>query len=361
MDLLAIEPYKVSTNLKSYTYLIYGVPKIGKTTLAMELYKAKDGEKQAILAATEKGYKRAQGALIQDIGTWRDWQMFIKQLQLPAVQEKFGTVIVDTVDILWGLAEKYILSMNNVKKLKDVAFGALYKDLDKLFFESIQQIERLGYTLVFISHAKVLSAERPDVDEQGNVQYDSEGKPKVIQFSKYIPSMEKRGLPFVTGMVDNILFCNTIRGKDGLDHRAIFTRETEQWQAGTRFDSIPSILPLKAESLMEAIKKDNEQFGHDETTEEVVENFIPEEVLDFGVLMATANELCQKIVDMAKKVDGADSTDEQVKARDLFGELGATHFAGNKISQAKPTQVEQLDLVNIELSEHLAKLEAKVK
>lgn len=48
IDILNIEPNKVSTNIGTYTYLFYGAPKIGKTTLATRFPKH-------LLIAAEKG------------------------------------------------------------------------------------------------------------------------------------------------------------------------------------------------------------------------------------------------------------------------------------------------------------------
>lgn len=50
IDILNIEPNKVSRNIGTYTYLFYGVPKIGKTTLACRFT-------NNLLIAAEKGYE----------------------------------------------------------------------------------------------------------------------------------------------------------------------------------------------------------------------------------------------------------------------------------------------------------------
>lgn len=48
INLLAIQPHKVSRDLSGYITFIYGPPKIGKTTLATQMPKA-------LLLAFEKG------------------------------------------------------------------------------------------------------------------------------------------------------------------------------------------------------------------------------------------------------------------------------------------------------------------
>ena len=63
IDLLKIEPHKVSRDLSGYITYIYGAPKTGKTTLAVQM-------PNAILLAFEKGYNALPGVMAQDITSW---------------------------------------------------------------------------------------------------------------------------------------------------------------------------------------------------------------------------------------------------------------------------------------------------
>ena len=63
IDLLKIEPHKVSRDLSGYITYIYGAPKTGKTTLAVQM-------PSAILLAFEKGYNALPGVMAQDITSW---------------------------------------------------------------------------------------------------------------------------------------------------------------------------------------------------------------------------------------------------------------------------------------------------
>ena len=60
INLLALQPHKVSRDLSGYITFIYGRPKTGKTTLASQAEKA-------LLLATEKGYNAIPGIIAQDI------------------------------------------------------------------------------------------------------------------------------------------------------------------------------------------------------------------------------------------------------------------------------------------------------
>ena len=63
INLMAIQPHKVSRDLSGYITYIYGEGKTGKTTLASKMPKA-------LLLAFEKGYNAIPGIMPQDITTW---------------------------------------------------------------------------------------------------------------------------------------------------------------------------------------------------------------------------------------------------------------------------------------------------
>lgn len=90
IDLLSLQPHKVSRDLSGYITFIYGAAKVGKTTLAAQAEKA-------LLLAAEKGYNAIPGIIAQDITTWGQMREVLRELKKPEVQNTFKTVIVDTV------------------------------------------------------------------------------------------------------------------------------------------------------------------------------------------------------------------------------------------------------------------------
>ena len=62
INLLNIQPHKVSKDLSGYITYIYGAPKTGKTTLASQM----DG---CLLLAFEQGYNALPGVMAQPILT----------------------------------------------------------------------------------------------------------------------------------------------------------------------------------------------------------------------------------------------------------------------------------------------------
>ena len=60
IDLLKIQPHKVSRDLSGYITLLYGPAKVGKTTFGTQM----PGH---LLLAFERGYNALPGAMAQDI------------------------------------------------------------------------------------------------------------------------------------------------------------------------------------------------------------------------------------------------------------------------------------------------------
>jgi len=116
IDILNIEPNKISRDLKGKYVLIYGDPKSGKTTLASQFPKS-------LLCAFEIGYHALPGIKAVDITKWSDFKRVCKQLKTEEARATYDTVIVDTIGIAIDMCEKYILSVNSVDSLSEVAWG----------------------------------------------------------------------------------------------------------------------------------------------------------------------------------------------------------------------------------------------
>ena len=91
INLLNIQPRKVSKDLSGYITYIYGAPKTGKTTLATQM----DG---SLLLAFEPGYHALPGVMAQDVTSWTEMKQVCRELKKPEVQATFKAIIVDTID-----------------------------------------------------------------------------------------------------------------------------------------------------------------------------------------------------------------------------------------------------------------------
>lgn len=116
IDLLSLQPHKVSRDLSGYITYIYGPPKIGKTSLAVSF-------PNPLLLAFERGYNTLDGIMVQDITTWSEMRQVFRELKKPEVKNVFKTVIVDTVDLASDMCQKYICNQKGIDALGDLGYG----------------------------------------------------------------------------------------------------------------------------------------------------------------------------------------------------------------------------------------------
>lgn len=277
-DLENLEPQKVSTDISSYTTMIYGPPKAGKTTFIYELY-----GRDAVFMRTEKGTKLLPGLFGVDVAKWSDVMKVIKQLRKPGVKAKFKVVVIDTADNLYKYLEKYIKSKHGVDNIKEAngGWGAGHAELSETIFDALKLIEGEGYSLSFISHSKVKTETLPGTEQE---------------FTKYIPSVPDRGLEIITKMVDTILFAYLqVDPVTRAEKRVIYTRETMNFQAGSRFTTLPAVLPMDAGAYKQAMKASIEAFGAENLKSEKEEIELQTETLDYKLLRKEASAIAVRL------------------------------------------------------------------
>ena len=92
MDLLNLQPTRISRSLKGKYILAYGQEKIGKTTLVSSFPKS-------LIFSFEPGTNAMDNIFAQNITCWSDFRVALRQLKLDGVKEKFDFIGIDTVDI----------------------------------------------------------------------------------------------------------------------------------------------------------------------------------------------------------------------------------------------------------------------
>ena len=155
IDLLALQPHKVSRDLSGYITYIYGAPKCGKTTLAVQMDKA-------LLVAFEPGYHALPGVMAQDVTSWAEMKQLYRQLKDPRVQEMYRCVIIYTIDIAADRCKKYICNQNGIEDLGDLGYGKGWTKFKEEFNEVFRGLTQLGYAVFFIGHDKPESIDNPD-------------------------------------------------------------------------------------------------------------------------------------------------------------------------------------------------------
>ena len=73
INLLAIQPHKVSRDLSGYMTYIYGPGGAGKTTFGVATPKP-------LLLAFERGYNALSGVMAQDVTSWAEVKQILREL-----------------------------------------------------------------------------------------------------------------------------------------------------------------------------------------------------------------------------------------------------------------------------------------
>jgi hypothetical protein len=320
IDIFSIEPTKVSRDLRGKVVILYGEPKVGKTTNATKFPKP-------LLVAFEKGYSALSGVRAVPIQKWSDFKKVLKQLADPRAHDIYETVVLDTLDIAYSLAEKYICQREGVDDISAIPYGKGYSLVKKEFEEALRSIPLMDYGLVMISHAEP----KTFVDEEGQ------------EYTKITPTLPKRPRQIALGMADIIGYAKNIE-KDGETKSVLFLRGTPRFEAGSRFKYTPPYIPFTYEALVNAIADAIEKEGNEtgQITDEHINLYKDTEQYSFDEIMKQATEIIQKLM----------SKDEKNAAK--ITKIIEEHLGkGRKLAEATEEQIEMVSLIVDDLKDLL--------
>lgn len=327
INLLDLKPHVVSTDLSGYITLIYGPPKIGKSTFGARMPKP-------LLLAFERGYNAIPGVIAQDITSWGEMKQVMRELKKPEVQENFKSIVVDTIDIAADFAQKYVCNQLGIENIGDGGWTtngwAKYK---KEFEDVFRTLAQLGYAIVFISHDK-----EKTIKPQNGTEYQQIGS-----------SMQSSALSIIENMADIIGYAHPKVNPDGTTQRVLTLRSLDNSiRCGCRFRYIEPEIPFSYEALtkalQEAINKEALENNGQYVTNERQTISIAKEY-DFDSLMKEFSEIAGKLMETASAVNGPKITEIISKY------LGK----GKKISEATREQAELVYLIVQEIKDTMLK------
>lgn len=230
IDLLNIQPHKVSSDLKGYAICIYGDIGSGKTTEALKAEKP-------LLVAAEAGYKTQKDAMAIDVNNWTDMLTISAQLKMPQVKEKYSTVIIDTLDELAFYGEQYVLQVNNASKPSDIDFGGFYVQIEQMFRKLFNDITK-NYGLIVIAH------------DNSKTDKDEDTGEKVVFATLAVNKKIRR---IISGLVDLMVYIEKDRATPGKS--IAHYKSSSRWEAKTRFPNIKNSNIFSYENLVGDIKE----------------------------------------------------------------------------------------------------------
>lgn len=323
IDLLNIKPHKVSRDLSGYITYMYGPTKIGKTTFGSQMPKA-------LLLAFEKGYNALPNVYPQDVTSWSEMKMVLRDLNKKEVKDVFHSVIVDTIDVAATMCEKYVISQAGVDALNQIPYGGGWAKVKRELEDTFRSVTQMGYAVLFISHDKDSTFTRQDGS----------------QYNKVIPTLGNSYNEIIKDMVDIYCYAHTVI-KEGAPKRVLTLRSLDGTiDCGSRFRYIVPEVELSYEALVEALNHAiDEEVRH--SGKEFVTNErnigIEKEELNFDTLMEEFTEL----------VKGIPNEEMEYYAPRITEITDKYLGKGKKVSMATRDQVEQISLVVFDLKELL--------
>lgn len=317
INLLNIQPHKVSRDLSGYITTIYGPAKVGKTTFGSKM----PGH---LILAFERGYNALPGVMVQDITSWGEMKQVMRELKRPEVKEVYKSIIIDTADCAADMCQKYICNQLNIENIGDGGWStngwAKYK---KEFEDIFRTLAQLGYAVVFISHDK-----EKTIKPQNGAEYQQIGS-----------SMQSSAYSIIENMSDIIGYAHTIIDKDNNSKQVLTLRSADNSvRCGCRFKHIKPEIEFTYEALTKALndaidaeaKETNNQFVTDER-----QNIPIIKEYNYDALMAEFQDIAGKLMSEAANTNGPKIT--QIVERYLG--------KGKKVSETTPDQAEFIYLI----------------
>lgn len=321
IDILNLQPTTISRDLKGKYVLVYGAPKVGKTSFAAKF-------KKNLLCAFEMGYNAIDGIYAQPIQKWSDFKLLLRQLDQPAAKEKFDTVTIDTASIAYDLCEQYVCAQNGVQKISEIPWGQGYTQVKTEFESSLRKITMMGYGLILIAHQEI----RKETIDGNDVEF-------------YSPALNKRCYEICNRLVDVIGYIAVEWDAEGNSERYLYTRQTPRVVAGSRYKYLPPKIRFGYQELVDAIGQAIDMSATKDGATVVDQHAtVTEEHLDYAALRAEAQEL------WIKMVGTGDNANEEMAKR-IMKRVEMIFGHPMKISEITEDQVDLLNLVVLDMKD----------
>ena len=323
LKLKELQKHSISKSLRSKSVLIFGSPKIGKSTWAA-------GAEKVLFFNFENGteFLPLETEPVP-INTWAEFKSYLKQLRDPEIQEIFSTLVIDTVTIAAQLVEKYICLQNNVEHIRDIPYGAGYNMPATEFFNVFHEISMLGYGIIFLAHTKTQPSEYRD------------DKGEVIQ--QVTADVDKRIFSVLNGMCDIIAYAE--KQYDPINKtmtRVLYTDADapDKVTGGRCAQYFPKVIPLNYKIFETELEKAVAKIAETTNSQLNDDRTIPIQKRDFNEVMADARKFWIGYLD-------AVATDEEKEQRlSMLQDIVQRIFGKPiKLSSVVPSQQELLELV----------------
>ena len=212
MTLVAREKTKIVCDLNKQIILVYGAPKIGKSTFCSKFEKP-------LFLATEPGLNHLE-VFKTNITSWKDFLNVCGELATDT--QGYKTIVVDTIDKLVMYCTEFICKREGINHPSDYDYGKGWSMITQELQRVLTKFCSLPYGFVFVSHAKT-----------------EEKKTKTKSYNRETVSLTGENRRVVLNLVDIILFV-TQKVVDEKEVRIAHTKPSLYYEAGDRSNKLPA-------------------------------------------------------------------------------------------------------------------------
>tara|TARA_R100000963_G_C4635461_1_gene99696 strand:+ start:423 stop:1175 length:753 start_codon:yes stop_codon:yes gene_type:complete len=230
---------EVKKELWQYNWIIYGQPKVGKTTFLADF-------NNPLFICTEDRHKHLSIFKVPEKGALKSWveikeALTVVRKSIEKGDFKFKTIVVDTIDNAYKFCTDYICAKHNIEHEGDLGFGKGYGFIRNEFFNVFSYLCSLGVAVVFISHAE-----------------DKTLNDKVVEYVKKMPTLPNTGKKVLGPLVDIIGYIGFNPEKEKRDQRLLYLQGSETLEAGCATGVVmPAVMPLDFKLIEAEWKKNN--------------------------------------------------------------------------------------------------------
>ena len=214
MTLLPIVKSEINVKLSDQVILVYGRPKIGKSTFCSYF-------DEALFIATEPGLNHLEVFKVPV----NSWEKFLEVCrEIAEGHHPFKTIIIDTIDNLVGFCNDYICRKNDIGHISEMPMGKGWAMSTAEFTRVISKLSMLGIGPVMVAHVK---------------QEEIETKTK--KYNRWTINVGGKSQDAILAMPDIILFMDS-EVEGGAERGVIRTKPSMYFEAGDKSRRLPEVI-----------------------------------------------------------------------------------------------------------------------
>lgn len=237
MALLPQSKSEVNQRLSDQIILLYGRPKIGKSTLCSYF-------PDALFIATEPGLNHLSVFKV-NVNNWNVFLEVCKEIAAEVASGKcrYKTLVIDTIDNLVQMCNEYICQQNDLDHISDMPMGKGWAKATAELTRVINKLSMLGIGLILVGHSK---------------QEEIETKTK--KYNRFTVALGGKIQDSVLALPDLILFMDSeVRGTEEIG--VIRTKPSMYFEAGDKSKLLPEAIEFRLDNPKSAFDKIAEAFN----------------------------------------------------------------------------------------------------